>query len=196
MKITKEFIHKHKTLNGSWTFSQIALLGESWPPKSGWINRAIGREISNEAAALFIEYGRNKPSKRQRKKIKLQARAIEAAERAMRYTKRMARNTKVTTDSFLESYEWRRVRMIVLKRDGARCRCCGATPADGVRVHVDHIKPRKLFPNLALDLNNLQVLCEVCNHGKGNWDQTDWREPASNDESMENQHIRSIAQGD
>ena len=42
-------------------------------------------------------------------------------------------------------------------------------------MNVDHIKPRKLFPNLALDSSNLQVLCEVCNHGKGNWDMTDWR---------------------
>ena len=42
-------------------------------------------------------------------------------------------------------------------------------------MHVDHIKPRKLYPALALDVNNLQILCEVCNHGKGNWDMTDWR---------------------
>ena len=78
-------------------------------------------------------------------------------------------------DVFLQSYEWRRVRMLVLKRDGATCACCGATRADGVKMHVDHIKPRKLFPNLALDTENLQILCEVCNHGKGNWDMTDWR---------------------
>ena len=101
----------------------------------------------------------------------------------------------VTSDAFLLSYEWRRVRMEVLKRDGASCLCCGATPKDGVKMHVDHIKPRRKFPELALNKDNLQVLCEVCNHGKGNWDQTDWRksEPA-NDELEEYQvsHIRSI----
>lgn len=79
------------------------------------------------------------------------------------------------TDAFLEGYEWRRLRMEVLKEQGARCQCCGATPKDGVRMHVDHIKPRRKFPELALEKSNLQVLCEVCNHGKGNWDQTDWR---------------------
>ncbi len=86
-----------------------------------------------------------------------------------------ARAPDVNSDAFLASYEWRRVRMEALKRHGARCQCCGATPADGVRMHVDHIKPRRLFPQLALDVENLQVLCELCNHGKGNWDTTDWR---------------------
>jgi hypothetical protein len=82
------------------------------------------------------------------------------------------------SDAFLETYEWRRIRMVAIKRDGARCGCCGATPADGIKINVDHIKPRRLFPELALDVNNLQVLCHDCNHGKGNWDQTDWRNPA------------------
>ena len=83
---------------------------------------------------------------------------------------------KKNDDAFLQSYEWRQVRMQVLKRDGAKCACCGATAADGRVMNVDHIKPRKHHPELAFNLNNLQVLCEVCNHGKGNWDQTDWRE--------------------
>ena len=42
-------------------------------------------------------------------------------------------------------------------------------------MNVDHIKPRRLYPGLALEKSNLQVLCADCNHGKGNWDQTDWR---------------------
>ena len=79
------------------------------------------------------------------------------------------------SESFLESYEWRKTRMEVLKRDGARCACCGNSRLEGRIMHVDHIKPRKTHPELALDLNNLQVLCDICNHGKGNWDQTDWR---------------------
>lgn len=84
----------------------------------------------------------------------------------------------VMSDAFLESYEWRRVRMQVLKRDGARCECCGATPATGAVMNVDHIRPRRLFPELALDPENLQVLCNPCNHGKGYWDMTDWRKRA------------------
>lgn len=79
------------------------------------------------------------------------------------------------SDKFLESYEWRVVRMKALKLHGARCQCCGQSPKDGIVLNVDHIKPRKTHPELALSVENLQVLCHECNHGKGNWDDTDWR---------------------
>lgn len=81
----------------------------------------------------------------------------------------------VSSDEFLRTFEWRRVRMLALKKYGPRCQCCGATPDSGAVMNVDHIKPRNLFPELALDVNNLQILCAECNHGKGNWDMTDWR---------------------
>lgn len=96
----------------------------------------------------------------------------------------------VASDAFLSTYEWRRVRMIALKKYGARCQCCGASPADGAVMNVDHIKPRKLFPQLALDVDNLQILCHDCNHGKGNWDMTDWR-PAEVDPDAIT-HLKSI----
>lgn len=102
------------------------------------------------------------------------------------------------TGAFLQSYEWRRVRMVVLKRDGRRCVCCGATPETGAVMNVDHIKPRKTHPELALDESNLQVLCGECNHGKGNWDTTDWRETETliiglTDVDQQNmRHLRNI----
>jgi 5-methylcytosine-specific restriction endonuclease McrA len=82
---------------------------------------------------------------------------------------------KIVSKDFLMTYEWRKLRMEALKLHGAKCQCCGASPSTGAVLNVDHIKPRKLFPHLALDIENLQVLCAECNHGKGNWDQTDWR---------------------
>jgi 5-methylcytosine-specific restriction endonuclease McrA len=108
----------------------------------------------------------------------------------------------VVADSFLATYEWRRVRMMALKKYGARCQCCGASPADGAVMNVDHIKPRRIFPYLALDLDNLQVLCHDCNHGKGNWDMTDWRKPVvtdgppwDEDEKQQVRHLREILRG-
>ena len=42
-------------------------------------------------------------------------------------------------------------------------------------IVVDHILPRKKFPKLAMDINNLQVLCRDCNMGKSDDDYTDFR---------------------
>lgn len=57
-----------------------------------------------------------------------------------------------------------KLRYSILKRDGFRCRICGRTAADGVKLHVDHIIPvskgGKTVPN------NLRTLCETCNWGK------------------------------
>jgi hypothetical protein len=80
------------------------------------------------------------------------------------------------SDAFLQSAAWRRLRYRILKERGARCEACGRGPKDGVVMNCDHIKPRRRYPELALDPNNIQVLCADCNHGKGNWDETDWRQ--------------------
>lgn len=82
---------------------------------------------------------------------------------------------RVASKAFLRTFEWRKLRMQALTQYGNNCMCCGASPSTGAIVNVDHIKPRKFFPELALTLSNLQILCADCNHGKGNWDSTDWR---------------------
>lgn len=87
-----------------------------------------------------------------------------------------AKKKFATIDRFYRTPEWRRLRYDVLVKHGSRCMACGVTPAEGAIMNVDHIKPRKLFPHLALDMNNLQVLCAQCNEGKGNRDQTNWIE--------------------
>lgn len=52
--------------------------------------------------------------------------------------------------------------------------CCGAM-APHVTLVVDHIKPRSKFPELELKEDNLQLLCNSCNMGKSNKDETDFR---------------------
>lgn len=79
---------------------------------------------------------------------------------------------------FLRGKKWRIARYATLMQQGNWCRCCGRRPPD-VILNVDHIQPRSLRPDLAYDFNNLQVLCDDCNAGKGNTDSTDWRNPAA-----------------
>lgn len=76
--------------------------------------------------------------------------------------------------NFLLSREWRNIRYDAFRKNGRKCQLCGES-GKGARLHVDHIKPRSKYPHLALELSNLQVLCEACNVGKSNRDMTDWR---------------------
>lgn len=79
-------------------------------------------------------------------------------------------------DDFYKSPEWLRLRYRVLKKYGGECMACGRSKKhDGVTIHVDHIKPRSKHPNLSLVFDNMQILCEDCNIGKSNLDETDWR---------------------
>lgn len=57
-----------------------------------------------------------------------------------------------------------RLRALVLMRDGACCRLCGAAPHDGAKLHVDHIVPWSKGGETTIE--NLQILCNVCNIGK------------------------------
>jgi Homing endonuclease associated repeat/HNH endonuclease len=59
-----------------------------------------------------------------------------------------------------------RLRALVLMRDGARCQLCGATPQDGVRLHVDHVLPYSKGGETVIE--NLRILCEKCNIGRSN----------------------------
>lgn len=81
---------------------------------------------------------------------------------------------------FYESEKWLEVRYRVLRKYGGACMLCGN---DDGPAHVDHIKPRSKYPYLALDDDNLQVLCKACNLGKSNLYEDDWR-PRHAEESV------------
>lgn len=86
-------------------------------------------------------------------------------------------------DGFYDSPGWISLRYEALKASAGRCAACGSRPTENNPLHVDHIKPRSLHPELQLVLSNLQVLCKQCNLGKSNKDETDWRWVTAVDES-------------
>lgn len=63
---------------------------------------------------------------------------------------------------FYNSVEWRHLRLEILERDHYECAECKrqglVTTRDEV-LTVDHIKPLEQHPELAMDKDNLQVLC-------------------------------------
>lgn len=59
----------------------------------------------------------------------------------------------------------KRVRYEVFQKHANRCVICGRSADDGVLLHVDHVVA--LANGGTSDADNLQVLCEDCNIGKG-----------------------------
>jgi 5-methylcytosine-specific restriction endonuclease McrA len=77
--------------------------------------------------------------------------------------------TRIDPEEFYSSRDWRKLRYEVLRKN-RKCGLCG----DDRRLHVDHIKPISKYPSLALNLSNLQILCEDCNLGKSNIYEDNW----------------------
>lgn len=79
----------------------------------------------------------------------------EEYERIPEHRRFVAQQRRLMTDS---------LRYDVLQRDGFRCQICGATAADGYKLHVDHILP--VSKGGKTEMSNLRTLCERCNMGK------------------------------
>lgn len=75
--------------------------------------------------------------------------------------------------AFAASDEWKSVRKKAIELYGAKCMRCGSAE----HINVDHIKPKSKYPELALDLGNLQILCWPCNKAKSAVGITDYRQP-------------------
>lgn len=96
------------------------------------------------------------------------------------FVRKKPKKFKRTKDTFYRSKEWKELRYQKL-REVQYCECCGKNKKDRlesgerVKLTVDHIKPRSKYPELALDYNNLQALCQECNAGKSNQYEDDFR---------------------
>jgi hypothetical protein len=57
IQLTAPLIRSGATAAGGWTAEQLNLIGVDWPPESGWIKRAEGREVDVETFDLFLALG-------------------------------------------------------------------------------------------------------------------------------------------
>lgn len=141
------------------------------------------RKVSMSQEARQREFNEKAIKAEQKKAAKLRVKLEKNEARLSTLLARVADNPEITKKGkrrdFYYSEVWRALRFKVLKKSSGCCCLCGNGPEPGKPLHVDHIKPRSLYPHLELEENNLQVLCYDCNLGKGNTDDTDWREPRS-----------------
>ncbi|EUJ33530.1 gp65 protein [Listeria floridensis FSL S10-1187] len=87
--------------------------------------------------------------------------------------------TKQERVTFYKSNEWKVVRKLALTRDNYECQECkrnGKVLIDQApslvtkrkRLDVDHVKDLERYPELGLELNNLETLCIKCHNQKHN----------------------------
>lgn len=143
------------------------------------INKSLGLSsslvkvnVARQIVADWIKTGKEIP--RLQRFLK-QSKQFEPKSNINKTYKQELRIARPDPISFYYSDAWRALRYDALKKYGRACAVCGAIPGNGIILHVDHIKPRSLYPRLELDINNLQILCENCNLGKSNRDSIDWR---------------------
>lgn len=81
----------------------------------------------------------------------------------------MAYRGKIS-DPFYHTDAWKAVRRQALERDHGVCQIClrawragsGRRPRNATIVH--HLKPRSQYPDLSLELDNLESVCAICHN--------------------------------
>lgn len=136
-------------------------------PRDWWNPKEVAGMRNDRRYAKF-KIVNGKVAKKQKAKQKLRA------ENQVKQPRAPGAALEFDKAAFYKSIQWRQLRYLALRNSGG-CNCCGAKASDGVYLHIDHIKPISRYPELRLSLDNVQVLCEDCNVGKGSWDETDWR---------------------
>jgi hypothetical protein len=185
---------------GGFSRETFVQWGVPWPPPKGWKATIIthgfpyNQSLNNCGETAKLRRWAKKLAKRAERKESKSVAAYQKkhlvlvtqdGEKVFNNVKEHA--TRDRREDFYKSWDWRTLRMKIIKRHGKRCQCCGATPSDmdsagnPVRIVVDHIKPLSKYWQLRLVPSNLQILCDECNQGKGAWDETDHRSP---DEAM------------
>ena len=76
-----------------------------------------------------------------------------------------------TEPDWMKSEEWFKLKAQTIVRYGCTCMNCKRRIKNWTHINVDHIKPRKYYPHLQNDPENLQILCGTCNKQKGNKDE-------------------------
>lgn len=166
-----EMYSGHKMSRAEAT-AYINSLFRKWKNGDAYLSEVISKAIEARRFAQRSQMWAVNPKKAtKQKKEDPKARARKKAERIAR--KKLS--DEQIKNGFYKSREWKAARYAAFELHGNKCQCCGASPQTGAVLHVDHIKPRSLYPEHALNAENLQILCEDCNIGKSNLWETDWR---------------------
>lgn len=83
-----------------------------------------------------------------------------------KYVGRTSDRLKGSASSRGYDNDWRKIRLVALRRDNYLCQICLKTDRPTQATDVDHIISIKKAPERRLDLSNLQSLCKPCHIDK------------------------------
>ena len=174
MIVTRLELHKASTERGGYTRKQVDIARKLTGSHENCISKLVGLTIPDDQWKSFCDLAQNTAKKTKKHSIKewKKKKSVAQSDRS----KKKNELKKAENLTFFSSSDWLRLRVNVLEKYGSSCMMCGRNyREDKVKIHVDHIKPRSKYPELALAMDNLQVLCHECNVGKGNRYETDYR---------------------
>lgn len=106
---------------------------------------------------------------------------VAQAQQAKEKLRQRRRDGKLLYDNWQGSRDWQQWRLQQLERQNWKCACCAQQMGFGEKTYlgngdftlepqhptVDHMLPKSLFPELALEQQNLVMMCWSCNRKKG-----------------------------
>nr|WP_259544984.1 HNH endonuclease signature motif containing protein [Heyndrickxia oleronia] len=87
---------------------------------------------------------------------------MELSNEKLKWLKGLIREDKLV--KFYQSREWRELRLVALERDNYECQSCKRRGKYSKAQNVHHIKEVKEYPELALELDNLESICIRCHN--------------------------------
>lgn len=159
MKLTHEMIRQFAIRKGGYNKKQIKLLGLSWPPRTGWKDKIVGKNYPDEVIQMLYDESKVATKKlnerrplNQTKKPKL----ISYSEIKKRFTDE---RRKLSYKDQLDHGNWRILRRYIIQRDHKTCQSCHEQKVKSLHVH--HLK---YVGNYAWDTppEYLITLCSKC----------------------------------
>lgn len=143
------------------TWLLISHLWREWSGSFGRWRRGEPLKLSDHLAAEWQKAREKLEQEKARMRAEYEADPSRILDRAYR---RRFKDLRIHDD----------IRGEVIRRCGMTCGGCRRPIKRRSTMHLDHIKPMKLYPALEFLASNLQVLCSRCNVHKSAYDGSDW----------------------
>jgi len=188
MIITKDKLDSIRTAKGGYTGEQVRL-GKAITGKSKWVTALVGSDVSDAAWESLKQAGKitSKNKHKAVNKISLNTgddwswKPNDKDIPALKHTggknsRKREKINKLDNARFYTSNAWKKLRYRLFEKYEFKCMACSESPqSHGIVIYASHIKPRSRHPELSLTFDNLQLLCEACDTGRGSKYESDLR---------------------